>query len=507
MLVAARLSRISEPGQPSRIERDDEAAQKWAADQEGVEVVATSIDAGASGATSPWRRPGLGKWLTDPALIAQYDEIVASSLDRLSRSTRDLAELRVWAEEHNKRLRILSPPLVWPGEPGDFSSGIVWSVLGELAQIERQTVSKRYSDLQSHLKEKGSLAGRPPWGFNVVGDKYGKTLVPDPAKVKYLKGMVNWALRGDTFSSIARWLELEGVETVHGKKWMQNTVSGILRSPSLKGRRIDAAGKVELKHEGIMTSAEWNELQAALDARPGRRGKITAETALLTGVIFCDRCHSPMYRHRSASKRKDGTRPAPYVTYHCMVTNQGPSQCRNTVVLKDIEAWVDLWFTGLGPFANTEIVEQVVIPGDEHLAEIAELEAELRELDFDSPHYEDRHRSLLVERARLKALPAEPAKVIEHPTGVTVGQVWAGLDDQAKRNYLISAGVQVWVMSNKDLRATPGAEIRYITGDPHKIMGTLAGIVAQGEPTSELPVQWARVVEEDLAEARRRLTR
>jgi hypothetical protein len=131
----------------------------------------------------------------------------------------------------------------------------------------------------------------------------------------------------------------------------------------------------------------------------------------------------------------------------------------------------------------------------------------VRELDFDSPHYEDRHRSLLVERARLKALPAEPAKVIEHPTGVTVGQVWAGLDDQAKRNYLISAGVQVWVMSNKDLRATPGAEIRYITGDPHKIMGTLAGIVAQGEPTSELPVQWARVVEEDLAEARRRLTR
>lgn len=295
-------------------------------------------------------------------------------------------------------------------------------------------MSKRYSDLQSHLKEKGSLAGRPPWGFFIIGDKYDKTLIPDPAKVKYLKGMVRRALRGDTFSSIARWLELEGVETMHGTKWMQNTVSGILRSPSLKGQRIDAAGKVELKHEGIMSSAEWNELQAALDARPGRRGKITVETALLTGVIFCDRCRSPMYRHRSASKRRDGTRPAPYVSYRCMVTNQEPSQCRNVVVLDDIEAWVDLWFTGLGPFAKTEIVEQVVIPGDEHLAEIAELEAELRELDFDSPNYEDRHRSLLVERARLKALPAEPAKVIEHPTGVTVGQVWAGLDDQAKHN-------------------------------------------------------------------------
>ena len=147
-----------------------------------MEVVATSVDAGVSGATSPWRRPGLGKWLTDPALIAQYDEIVASSLDRLSRSTRDLAELRVWAEEHNKRLRILSPPLVWPGEPGDFSSGMVWSVLGELAQIERQTVSKRYRDLQSHLKDKGSLAGRPPWGFSLSATNTARPSSPTRAR-------------------------------------------------------------------------------------------------------------------------------------------------------------------------------------------------------------------------------------------------------------------------------------------------------------------------------------
>jgi site-specific DNA recombinase len=502
VLVAARLSRISEPGQPSRIERDDEAAQKWAAGQDGVEVVATSVDAGISGATSPWKRPGLGKWLTDPALIVQYDEIVASSLDRLSRSARDLADLRIWAEDHDKRLRILSPALVWPGEPGDFSSSIVWAVLGELAKIERQTTSKRYSDLQNHLKEKGSLAGRPPWGFIVVGDRYNKTLAPDPAKVKYLRGMVKRALRGDTYSSIARWLELEGVETVQGKKWVQNTVSGILHSPSLKGRRLDAQGKVELKHEGIMSSAEWNELQAALDTRPNRRGKITAETALLTGIIFCEGCGSPMYRHRGATKRKDGTKPAPWVAYRCNETNHAPSQCRNNVVLADIEEWLDLWFTGFGPFAKTEIVEQVVIPGDEHVAEIAELEAEIKELDFDSSDYDKRLKDLLAERARLKALPAEPGKVIEHPTGITVGNVWQGLDDQAKRNYLMSAGVKVRVLSNQDLRATPGAEIRYIEGDPHKIIGTLAGITEKGTISTELPPFWAAAEAADVAAAR-----
>jgi len=46
----------------------------------------------------------------------------------------------------------------------------------------------------------------------------------------------------------------------------------------------------------------------------------------------------------------------------------------------------------------------------------------------------DTQRSLLVERARLKALPARPAKVMEHATGVSVGQVRAGLDDRARRN-------------------------------------------------------------------------
>ena len=82
VLVAARLSRVTDQGQ-SRIERDDEAAEKWATGREGCTIVAVSKDAGVSGGTSPWKRPQLGPWLTDPALIARYDEIVASSIDRL----------------------------------------------------------------------------------------------------------------------------------------------------------------------------------------------------------------------------------------------------------------------------------------------------------------------------------------------------------------------------------------------------------------------------------------
>ena len=67
-------------------------------------------------------------------------------------------------------------------------------------------------------------------------------------------------------------------------------------------------------------------------------------------------------------------------------------------------------------------------------------------------------------RARLKALPTEPTQVVERPTGETVGEVWAGLTDEAKRSYLLATGVKLRVRSSAALRALSGAEVRYLTG-------------------------------------------
>jgi hypothetical protein len=45
---------------PSRIERDDQAAQKWVNQQGDRTVVAVAEDPGVSGGTDPFKRPGLG---------------------------------------------------------------------------------------------------------------------------------------------------------------------------------------------------------------------------------------------------------------------------------------------------------------------------------------------------------------------------------------------------------------------------------------------------------------
>ena len=90
------------------------SASTWATSQ-GYEVVGTSQDRNVSGGTSPFERDGLGPWLNKPELLARYDVLVASSVDRLGRSAADLFKLREWAEEQGQcSSDTLAAPVVAP---------------------------------------------------------------------------------------------------------------------------------------------------------------------------------------------------------------------------------------------------------------------------------------------------------------------------------------------------------------------------------------------------------
>jgi site-specific DNA recombinase len=432
----ARLSRVTDDGK-SRIERDDDAAQEWAR-ANGRTVAAMSEDRGVSGATDPFKRPSLGPWLTDPVKMAQYDEIVASSLDRLGRNARDLHRLQEWAEDHGKQLTIRSPQLHWPPEPDDFASPIIWDVLGRVAEIELRITTKRYADARSVIADNGGLIGKPPWGFVAVGEKYAKKLEPDLELRPYLLGMVERALRGDTYRSIGRWLDSEGIEPPKGGRWVPTSVINVLRNPALKGRRVHADGRV-VKFEGVLSAARFAELQAALDNRPGRRGPITAKTPMLTGVIECGICGCPMYRSLTVVKGKE------YSYYVCKGLARDPSRCRNAIKTKDVEDWLDIWFLADGPFADIELVELVTHPGHGHEGEIADIDEEIKLLDPGALDYLKKVTKLHSERQRLVALPKAPTVIEERGTGQTVGEVWGRLDEERRRRYLMAAGIKVKV--------------------------------------------------------------
>ncbi len=483
--MAARLSRLADKTEASRIERDEEAGRQWA-EANGAEVIAVTKDRGVSGAISPWKRPGLGPWLNDPDKVGQYDMIVASAIDRLGRDARDLDDLKAWAEDNGKTLVVLKPELEWPVPTGTagVAHRIMWGLLGDLAQIERDTTKERITAGVDAARLNGGFVGKPGFGFEVVGTKYDKTLRPVPALKPVLREMISLALDGKGFAEIARHLTTSGVlppqagKGVKGGKtansaWSAVSVAQVLRSTDLKGRRTES-GRTH-KFESLLSVSEWNALQAALPK--GQHGPITSETPFLTGVIVCEKCGGPMYRIQSSKKRADGTTGVNRY-YRCRGTDQTPSRCGNMVGQDDIEQWVNQWFTEDGAFARTEIIETTEVPGDDHRAEVDEIDDEIRALNPDATDWLECVTELRAERARLLALPSEPSQVIERGTGRTVGGVWATLDDEARRSYLLAAGVTVHVLSSAALRAQPGQEQRYISGDPHRVIGTVRGITA-----------------------------
>jgi hypothetical protein len=137
-----------------------------------------------------------------------------------------------------------------------------------------------------------------------------------------------------------------------------------------------------------------------------------------------------MYRLASTARGKK------YTYYRCHGDERNPSQCRNMIRLEDLDAKVDNYVTNtLGRWRR---YETITIPGHGHDDEIAEVEHDLRELDFDDPEFASKQAALLAERTRLRELPMTPARTDKRPTGDTIGEYWQTLeDDAARRDYLM----------------------------------------------------------------------
>lgn len=492
VLIAARLSSRKASDEASRIERDDQDARAWAL-ANGHEVIATSEDRGVSGSVAPWNRKGLGPWLDEKGpLIHSYDIVIGSKIDRLGRSSSDMMNLRMWATRNHKQIMVRHPELTWPVAKGDVGSKIMWPVLEALAEIELDTITERNADVRSTILENGGYVGRPPWGFRINDENgnYFKVLEPNWDLVPYLREMITRALKGDSLLSIAQYLTGEGIAARGGGVWTPKSVSNTLKNPALKGRsRWTHKGKTVVhKHEGIMSPEEWDELQRAVTRAPGRRNRNDEDTAILTGTIICAVCGSFMHHHPSRRTLKDGTVKVNEY-YRCKHSDVAPSTCKNMISLDLVEMLVHLSFLRaadltdldvppeldghVGMFANLQVVEQVVTPGNTYDAEIAELLEEIRELDPIADDYRTKSDALISEAKRLQGLPSEATTVEERHTGQTVGDVWLTLDPAARRRYLVASGVRVIVTP-----AARGGERARMEGDPATITGALRTICA-----------------------------
>src|SRR5690606_15417246 len=154
-------------------------------------------------------RPELVHWLSDDP-PEPWDVLVVWRLDRLIRSSRDLAELLAWCEDRGKGFVSATEGFDLRTPFGKAMAAII-AALGEL---EAGTVQARVPDAHRALQATDRLAsGIPPFGFVPVPHPSGNgvTYEKDPDMQAVLHDMASKLLEGWSLTKITRYLSENGV--------------------------------------------------------------------------------------------------------------------------------------------------------------------------------------------------------------------------------------------------------------------------------------------------------
>jgi len=274
------------------------------------------------------------------------------------------------------------------------------------------------------IKANNGVAGRVRYGYRLTGPKYNRVPVMVPDEARIVREASRRYLAGETIDAIcddfnAREIPSPTWKGQPGKHWYAKTLAGLLRSPSIAGRRVDSNGKTVATYEPIITWQDHTRLVKRLDSRAHRKGISPGNVALLTSTLFDDMGH-PMYRLGPA--------------YYCR-------KCHARVSLEVMNARVNAVFLRSTQWHKV----QRLIPGANHDDEIARLRLDRSELDDLADDYDERHAELTAEIRRLASLPAEPDRFEWVDTDETEGQVWARMTDAERRDMLIGAGFKFTV--------------------------------------------------------------
>lgn len=458
ILGAVRLSRASDAS--TSPERQREVVASWA-DMNHGQIVHVAEDLDVSGAVSPWERPELGPWLTEPGKFAQWDVLVVWKLDRLSRSAIDTLQILQWAVEQGKRVVAVADSL-----DSDSSMGRVWIQLAAIfAEVERSNIKERILSSRRHLRSVGRWAGgHAPYGYRPVQDGDGYRLEHDPEEYEVVREAVSRVVAGEAPATIARDLTERGVPAPRARDkrvrwqegngaWSPTSLRGILRSPALRGWSR-YKGKPVLGSDGlplmigppIVDAGEWEAVQEALAQRSKKpKTYLDAGHSPLFGIVHCEHCGS----HMVGSRTREGHR-----RYVCSAGQHDKDVCPGRSILAEpVEEYAEEQF--LRMFGPYQVIEYEPIRGNNYTAELKEIQESLTRLDEayqagafegDAGTYASMRKGLRGKMVELEGRPTEPDRVEARETGTTYRDLYRQAENaEERRRVFASARFRVWV--------------------------------------------------------------
>ena len=374
-------------------------------DLHGLDVAGVYVDDGISG-TVPLEDRTDGRRLLKDAQTGAFSIVLVYRLDRLGRSLKTLISANEQLERGGVSIRSGTEPFDTASPIGRF----LFSLLGSMAELERETITERMTGGRDRVAAKGQYTGGPiPFGYELDEER---RFVPSARIVEAL-GITEAELVRDIFSRVA-----DGGSTVYAERlrltalgipqvrrygaplrprkdsgasktreparprtpWAVSTIADLLHNPMYKGCATVASrhGTVARPGGGLVDADTWDRAQAALAQNKKMSKRNAKHDSLLRGLLRCGHC-----RYWYSGSTKNGT-----PVYRCNGNNSGSPRC--------IAGLVN------GPALDDAIWSEVRAFVDQPDEYIAAAQAQLREQLADAGRHEDEQRRLIRELASME---------------------------------------------------------------------------------------------------------
>lgn len=406
-LIAARKStkpRVAKGQSPSArqpqegqsLHTQDEYSRRFC-EHLGWQVAGVAKDT-ISGRVAPIDRKELGSWLAEPT---RFDLVVAYRSDRLSRGDQeDWTRIEHWATEHRKTLVMVDSATGVRYPARDDSDYWQWQAAKRQAGREWDEIRERSLRFQDALVRKGAFLGRPPWGYEIVGDYYSKRLEPLAADALLIRQIFARVTAGESLDSVAAWL------TTQGRTADQTFIGRVIMNWKYAGR-MERNGQHYGDCTPIVTADELAAAQRAMKSRATKRGGRPPKDEPPLMVMTCglEGCGKRMYR----AGGRGGYR------YWCIGAHKFslPAELAERAVRRIVE-------TSTEPEMVVEIVRGRSFKGD-----VERLKRDRRQ----ALEREDIEAVVEISKTiqELEARDDEPDHPEPKPTGRTIGQAYAAL--------------------------------------------------------------------------------
>jgi DNA invertase Pin-like site-specific DNA recombinase len=268
-------------------------------------LVKIYADEGLSG-TQAKKRPEFMKMIED-ARSGLLDLIITKSISRFGRNTVDVIT-------YIRELKSLGVIVFFEKEnlySDDSKMEFMLTILASISQEESRSISTNTKWSLEKKCQRGEVSARRMYGYDVVDKNY----VINAEESRVVKNIFYLYSQGFNMNDIAKTLNRDGIKTLNGGEWRQNTINSILTNEkyigdcllqktvcvdylthkTIKNEGIAPQYYIHNNHEPIIDKEIFKNVQAIIASKISHKGKVSRYP--LGGILYCPHCGRTLKRH------------------------------------------------------------------------------------------------------------------------------------------------------------------------------------------------------------------